>query len=70
MLLLNSAIQIAAKPFPKAISPRAHAIIDYMTVGSFFMLGRAIRIVAMTSTLRAVLSLIPGVAVIFASVAT
>src|SRR5881394_16131 len=38
MPLLNSAVQIAAKPFPRAISPRAHAIIDYITVvGSFFM---------------------------------
>ena len=37
MPLLNSAVQIAAKPFPRAISPRAHAIIDYITVGSFLM---------------------------------
>ena len=37
MPLLNSAVQIAAKPFPRAISPKAHAIIDYITVGSFFM---------------------------------
>ena len=37
MPILNSAIQIAAKPFPKAISPKAHAIIDYITVGSFLM---------------------------------
>src|SRR5437762_11986163 len=37
MPILNSAVQIAAKPFPRAISPRAHAIIDYITVGSFLM---------------------------------
>ena len=37
MPILTSAAQIAAKPFPKAISPKAHAIIDYMTVGAFFM---------------------------------
>jgi hypothetical protein len=37
MPILTSAAQIAAKPFPKAISPKAHAIIDYITVGAFFM---------------------------------
>jgi hypothetical protein len=37
MPILNSAVQIAAKPFPKVISPKAHAIIDYMTVGSFLI---------------------------------
>ena len=37
MPILNSAVQIAAKPFPKAISPKAHAIIDYVTVGTFLM---------------------------------
>ena len=37
MPILNSAVQIAAKPFPRAISPKTHAIIDYITVGSFFM---------------------------------
>ena len=37
MPILNSAIQIAAKPFPKAFSPKAHAIIDYMTVGSLLV---------------------------------
>ena len=36
MPILNSAVQIAAKPFPRAISPKTHAIIDYITVGSFF----------------------------------
>ncbi|MBV9342893.1 MAG: hypothetical protein JO159_18665 [Acidobacteria bacterium] len=37
MPILNSAVQIATKPFPKAISPKAHAIFDYLTAGSFFM---------------------------------
>jgi hypothetical protein len=37
MPILNSAVQIAAKPFPKAISPKAHAIIDYMIVGSLLV---------------------------------
>jgi hypothetical protein len=37
MPILNSVVQIAAKPFPKAISPKAHAIIDYMTAGSFLI---------------------------------
>jgi hypothetical protein len=36
MLMLNSAVKIAAKPFPRAISPKAHAIVDYITIGSFF----------------------------------
>ena len=35
MPILNTAAQLAAKPFPRAISPRAHAIIDYVTAGSF-----------------------------------
>src|SRR5207237_9899633 len=37
MPILNSAVQIAAKPFPRAIYPKAHAIIDYGTVGSCSM---------------------------------
>lgn len=37
MPLLNSAARIVAKPFPRAVSPRTHAIIDYMTAGSLFM---------------------------------
>jgi hypothetical protein len=35
MPLLNSAAKLALKPVPTFISPRAHAIIDYVTVGSF-----------------------------------
>jgi len=37
MPLLNSAVHLATKPFPKAISPKTHAIIDYVTVGTFLM---------------------------------
>jgi hypothetical protein len=37
MPLLNSAARMVAKPVPRIVSPEAHAIIDYMTVGSFFM---------------------------------
>ena len=36
MPILTRAVQLAAKPFPRAISPKAHAIIDYALVGSFF----------------------------------
>lgn len=37
MPILNSVVQLAAKPLPRAISPKAHAIIDYITVGAFFL---------------------------------
>jgi hypothetical protein len=37
MPILNTAVQIAAKPFPKAISPKTHAILDYVTAVSFLM---------------------------------
>jgi hypothetical protein len=37
MPILTSAVQLAAKPLPRAISPKAHAIIDYVTVGAFFL---------------------------------
>jgi len=35
MPILTTAAQIATEPFPKAISPKAHSVIDYMTAGSF-----------------------------------
>ena len=35
MPVLHSAIKIAAKPIPAVISPKAHAILDYITVGVF-----------------------------------
>ena len=37
MRILNSTIRIAAKPFPRAISPQAHAVLDYLTAGSLFL---------------------------------
>lgn len=35
MPILHSLIKVAAKPIPAVISPKAHAIIDYVTVGVF-----------------------------------
>ncbi len=35
MPMLHSLIKVAAKPVPAVISPRAHAILDYVTVGIF-----------------------------------
>jgi len=37
MPILNSAVQLATKAFPRPISPKTHAIIDYATVGSLFV---------------------------------
>ena len=36
MPLLNSVTKIAAKPLPRMISPKAHAVIDLISVGTFF----------------------------------
>jgi len=35
MPVLHSVIRVAAKPIPAVISPRGHAILDYITVGIF-----------------------------------
>lgn len=35
MPLLNNAAKIIAKPIPKVVSPRVHAIVDYTLVGAF-----------------------------------
>ena len=35
MPILNTAAKLLVKPVPKMISPKAHAVIDYMTIGSF-----------------------------------
>jgi len=35
MPILNTAARLAAKPFPRVISPKTHAIIDYIRAGSF-----------------------------------
>ncbi|MCU1272036.1 MAG: hypothetical protein JWN74_3330 [Acidobacteriaceae bacterium] len=37
MAILNTAARLVLKPVPRFISPKGHAIIDYMTIGSFFM---------------------------------
>jgi hypothetical protein len=37
MAIFNTAAKLALKPVPRLISPKGHAIIDYMTIGSFFM---------------------------------
>jgi hypothetical protein len=37
MPILNTATKLLAKPVPKFISPKAHAVIDYITIGSFVM---------------------------------
>ncbi len=35
MPFLNSVTRVAAKPLPKMISPKTHAVLDYITVGAF-----------------------------------
>ena len=37
MPVLNKLAQIAVKPIPKALTPKAHAIVDYVTVGACLM---------------------------------
>ena len=37
MPILNTATKVLVKPVPKFLSAKAHAVIDYMTVGSFLM---------------------------------
>ena len=37
MPILNTATKVLVKPVPKFLSPKAHAVIDYITVGSFLM---------------------------------
>jgi len=35
MAMLNNIVKMALKPLPKVISPRSHAVLDYMVVGAF-----------------------------------
>jgi hypothetical protein len=35
MPVLNSLVKVIAKPLPRMISLKAHAIVDYVTVGYF-----------------------------------
>ena len=37
MAIFNTAAKWALKPLPRFISPKAHAFVDYVSVGSFFM---------------------------------
>lgn len=39
MPILNSLAQMVVKPFPRTISPKAHAIVDYINVGFLLMSG-------------------------------
>jgi hypothetical protein len=36
MPMLNSIAKVAMKPLPRMVSPKAHSIADYITVGAFF----------------------------------
>lgn len=35
MAILNNIAKLAVKPLPRMISPKAHAVLDYMAVGAF-----------------------------------
>jgi hypothetical protein len=37
MPILNTATKLLVKPVPTFLSPKAHAVIDYITIGSFLM---------------------------------
>ena len=39
MPLISSVARIALSRLPKAITPKAHAVIDYITVGAFLLTG-------------------------------
>jgi hypothetical protein len=39
MPILTSAVDGATKRLPKVVSPKAHAVMDYLTVGAFFVAG-------------------------------
>jgi hypothetical protein len=36
MPMVNNLVKMAAKPLPNVISPKGHAVIDYMIAGAFF----------------------------------
>jgi len=36
MPMFNNLVKMAAKPLPNVISPKGHAVIDYMIAGAFF----------------------------------
>ena len=37
MPILNSLAKVVAKPLPRMVSPKVHAVVDYITIGSFLM---------------------------------
>jgi hypothetical protein len=37
MPMLNSLAKVVAKPIPRMVSPKAHAVVDYTTIGSFLV---------------------------------
>ena len=37
MPIINSLTKLLAKPIPRIVSPKAHAIVDYVTIGSFLL---------------------------------
>ena len=39
MAILNTGVSALANRMPKVISPKAHAIIDYATAGTFLLMG-------------------------------
>ncbi|HZR57804.1 MAG TPA: hypothetical protein VFA74_13095 [Terriglobales bacterium] len=39
MPILNTAVGAATRRLPKVITPKGHAIIDYLTIGTFFVAG-------------------------------
>ena len=39
MPILNKVTKAITKPLPKMVSPRTHAIMDYLTAGSFLAMG-------------------------------
>ncbi|HZQ24323.1 MAG TPA: hypothetical protein VFA89_16155 [Terriglobales bacterium] len=39
MPLANTVTNLATKPLPNIISPKTHAIIDFVTIGSFFLMA-------------------------------
>ena len=37
MPIINSLTKVIAKPIPRIISPKAHAVVDYVTISSFLL---------------------------------
>jgi hypothetical protein len=39
MPILTNAVDVVTRRLPKVVSPKGHAIIDYITIGTFFVAG-------------------------------